>query len=189
MDYSIIQNKIDNENLNSTNSVPPMWHRFKFTMVIDIFSIFDEGVDYRMDLSGEKVNSNITQWKQVLSEISSASDSNKTISVKSFNKSPYEGKDFVNFNVDLKSISNPQKYRLLFYLTDEYVKDGRLCRMVDSTNWLPAPPPEFNIIVSPNSIFMRPGEHRNIVVTISGNTEFQSNGRLNVNKTKKKMQM
>jgi hypothetical protein len=123
-------------------------------MAIDIFSIFHEGVDYRIDLSGEQVNSTHTQWKQSLYEISPDGSSNKIISTKSFDKFPYQGKDFVNFIVDLKLISNPQKYRLLFYLADEFIKGGILCRMVDSTNWLPAPPPEFNIIVSPNSIFM-----------------------------------
>ena len=57
--------------------------------------------------------------------------------------------------------------------------------MVDSTNWLPSPPPEFNIIVSPSSIFMRPGESKDIAVTISGNTELQSNGKLNINNSNK----
>jgi hypothetical protein len=55
--------------------------------------------------------------------------------------------------------------------------------MVDSTNWALSPPPEFNIIVSPNSIFMRPGDKRDIVVTISGNTDIQSTGRLDINYT------
>ena len=154
-------------------------------MAIDIFSIFNEGVDYRIDLSGEKVNSTYIKWKQFLYEIS-ADGSSKIISSKSFNRFPYQNKDFVDFTIDLKSISNPQKYRLLLYLTDEYVKDGKFCRMVDSTNWLPAPPPEFNIIVTPNSIFMRPGESKDIAVTISGNTELQSKGKLNVNNTNKK---
>lgn len=58
--------------------------------------------------------------------------------------------------------------------------------MVDSTNWALSPPPEFNIIVSPNSIFMRPGDNKDITVTINGNTELQSKGRLSVNNTDKK---
>lgn len=82
-------------------------------------------------------------------------------------------------------MSSPQKYRLLFCVTDFYVKDGKLCRMVDSTNWLLAPPPQFNIAVSPSSIFMRPGEHQDIPVTISGDTEMQSNGTLNVDNPNK----
>lgn len=58
--------------------------------------------------------------------------------------------------------------------------------MVDSTNWALSPPPEFNIIASPNSIFMRPGEDKDVTVTVSGNTELQSKGRLSVNNTDNK---
>jgi hypothetical protein len=57
--------------------------------------------------------------------------------------------------------------------------------MVDSTNWALSPPPEFNIIPSPNSIFMRPGEGKDVTVTINGNTGLQSKGRLSVNNTDK----
>ena len=155
-----------------------LWH-------IDIFSIFNEGVDYRVDLFGEKINSTHSQWKKEVYEISSDGTS-KLISNQTFDRFPYEGKKYVDFSVDLNSISNPQKYRILFYITDLYVKDGKLCRMVDSTNWALSPPPEFNIIASPNSIFMRPGEDKDVTVTINGNTELQSKGRLSVNNTDKK---
>jgi hypothetical protein len=60
--------------------------------------------------------------------------------------------------------------------------------MANYVEWLilPTPPPEFNIIASPNSIFMRPGEDKDVTVTVSGNTELQSKGRLSVNNTDKK---
>jgi hypothetical protein len=176
---------MDNENINSSISFPPLWHQIKFTMAINIFSIFPHGVDYRIDLSGEKVNSTYTKWKQILYE-TSVDGSNNNISTKSFDKFPFLNKDFVNFSVDLRSLGNPQKYQLLFYLTDEYIKDGKLCRMVDTTNWLPAPPPEYNIVVSPSSIFMRPGESKDIPITITGNIQIQSNTTLNIDKIDKK---
>ena len=152
----VLRNNIDSENFNST-SLSPLWHKLKFTMAIDISSIFDEGIDYRIDLSGEKINSSHSEWKKEIYEISSEG-ANKLISNQSYDEFPYLGKEFVDFNIDLKSIGNPQKYRALFYITDLYIKDGKLCRMVDSTNWVSSPPPQFNIIISPNSIFMRPGD-------------------------------
>lgn len=184
LDNVLLRNEIDNQNFNSTSFLP-LWHKLKFTMAIDIFSIFNEGVDYRVELFGEKLNSTHSQWKKEIYEISSDGTS-KLISNQTFNSFPYEGKKYVDFSVDLNSVSNPQKYRILFYITDLYVKDGKLCRMVDSTNWALSPPPEFDIIASPNSIFMRPGEDKDVVVTISGNTELQSKGRLSVNNTDKK---
>ena len=184
LDNILLKNDIDNQNFNSTSFLP-LWHKLKFTMAIDLFSIFNEGVDYRVDLYGEKINSTHSQWKKEVYEISSDGTS-KLISNQTFDRFPYEGKKYVDFSIDLKSISNPQKYRILFYITDLYVKDGKLCRMVDSTNWALSPPPEFNIVPSPNSIFMRPGEDKDVTVTINGNTELQSKGRLSVNNTDKK---
>jgi hypothetical protein len=178
----VLRNNIDSENFNSTSSPIPLWHTLKFTMAIDIFSIFNQAIDYRIELSGQKINSSHSEWKKEIYEISS-DGTNKIIDTESYDKFPFQGQKFVDFSVDLKSISNPQKYRVLFYITDLYVKDGKLCRMVDSTNWVLSPPPEFNIIVSPNSIFMRPGDKRDVVVTISGNTDIQSTGRLDINYT------
>ncbi len=110
----------------------------------------------------------------------SANGTSKLISNQTFYRFPYEGKKYVDFCVDLNTISNPQKYRILFYITDLYVKDGKLCRMVGSTNWALSPPPVFNIIASPNSNFMRPGEAKDVTVTINGNTELQAKGKLSI---------
>jgi hypothetical protein len=180
----VLRNNIDSENSNSTSSMP-LWHTLKFTVAIDIFSNFNQAIDYRIELSGKRINSSHSEWKKEMYEISS-DGTNKIISTEFYEGFPFQEQEFVDFSVGLKYISNPQKYRVLFYITDLYVKDGKLCRMVDSTNWVLSPPPEFNIIVSPNSIFMRPGDKRDIIVTISGNTDIQSTGRLDINYTNNK---
>ena len=69
LDNVLLKNDIDKENFNSTSFLP-LWHKLKFTMAIDIFSIFNEGIDYRVDLFGEKVNSTHSQWKKEVYEIS-----------------------------------------------------------------------------------------------------------------------
>jgi hypothetical protein len=172
-------NEINSSNFNSNNSDLPLWHQLKFTMAVDIFSVFNQGVDYRVDLYENSINSTQSQWNEDVYEIA-ADGSSKKLSSTLYKEFPFEGKNYLDFSINLNSISNPQKYRLLFYITDFYVNNGKVCRMVDSTNWLLAPPPQFNIAVSPSSIFMRPGEHKDIPVTISGDTETQSNGTLNV---------
>jgi len=180
----LVKNDIDNQNFNRSSFLP-LWHTLKFTMAMNIFSIYNESANYRIDLFGEKVNSTHSQWKKEVYEISSDGTS-KLISNQTLARFPSEDKKYVDFSVDLKSFSNPQKYRLLFYITDLYVKDGNLCREVDSTNWVLSPPPEFNIVASPNSIFMRPGEEKDVTVTINGNAELQSKGSFSVNNTNKK---
>src|SRR6185312_9172004 len=54
LDNVLLKNDIDNQTFNSNSTSLPPWHKLKFTMAIDIFSIFNEGVDYRVDLYGEK---------------------------------------------------------------------------------------------------------------------------------------
>lgn len=177
-------NEINSTNFNSTNSGLPLWHQLKFSMAVDVFSVFNQGIDYRVDLYENSINSTQSQWNEDAYEIS-ADGSSKKLSSTSYEQFPFEGKDYLDFSIDLNSISNPQKYRLLFYITDFYVNNGKVCRMVDSTNWLLAPPPQFNIAVSSSSVFIRPGEHKDISVSISGDTEMQSNGTLNVDNPNK----
>ena len=101
LDSILLKNDIDNQNFNSTTSFLPLWHKLKFTMAIDIFSIFNEGVDYRVDLYGDKINSTHSQWKKEVYEISSDGTS-KLISNQTFDSFPYDGKKYVDFSVDLK---------------------------------------------------------------------------------------
>ena len=93
-------------------------------MAIDISSIFDEGIDYRIRPLWKKVNSSHSEWKREVYEIATKG-TNKLISSQTYDEFPFQGKEFVDFNIDFKSIGNPQKYRALFYITDLYVKDGK----------------------------------------------------------------
>ena len=55
-------------------------------------------------------------------------------------------RNFVEFSIDLKSIGNPDKYKLLFYIVDVYPVNGEDCRIIDTSNWSLIPTPEFNIV-------------------------------------------
>lgn len=59
----LLRNNIDSENFNST-PLNPLWHTLKFTMAIDIFSILNPAIDYRIELSGQKINSSHNEWKK-----------------------------------------------------------------------------------------------------------------------------
>ena len=177
----LLKNNITTENYNSSGPFP-LWHMIRFTMVVDVSSTFNEGTDYRVEIFGEKVNASKAVWRTETHELSASGES-KLIDNKTFDEFPWKEKNFVEFNLNLSSIGNPQKYKLLFYITDIYVKDGKICRKVDSTNWLLSPPPEFSITTLPNTLVMRPGDSRDVRVTIIGDTDNQSKGRLEVNLT------
>lgn len=38
------------------------------------------------------------------------------------------------------------------------MENGKFCRMVDSTDYYPVPPPHYNISTSKTSVFLKPGQ-------------------------------
>src|SRR4029078_7195406 len=83
----------------------------------------------------------------------------------------------------------PQKYKLVFYITDYYLKNHKLCRLVDTTSWAPIPPPEFEMTTSPNAIELRPADEAKIALQIKGNTDLQSRAFLTINNPTKNITM
>lgn len=113
----------------------------------------------------------------------STNGAKKLITNQTYNKFPFENKDYVEFAVDLNSIGDPKKLYFLTYITGSYVDySGNYCNVVDTTNWIQVPPPEFHIFISPNSFFMRPGEKKDIPILISGNIDQQSNVSLKIDR-------
>ena len=54
--------------------------------------------------------------------------------------------------------------------------------MVDTSNWVMVPPPDFSISAQPSSISLRPGEKSTISLQINGNSALQSEAKLTVHR-------
>lgn len=89
----------------------------------------------------------------------------------------------MDFSIDLDKLSNPKNFKILFYITDLYVNNGKMCRVVDSTNWVLVPPPDFNILMSENPVVVSPDGEKDITVTLVGDTALQTEAELYINKT------
>jgi len=152
----------------------------QFVMVIDVVSILDS-IDYTVELSSP-FNLDHPYWTQHIYEIS-AFGNKKLLYPKSFATFPYNDRNFVEFSIDLKSIGNPDKYKLLFYIVDIYPVNGEYCRIIDTSNWSLIPSPEFSIIPATSTIVMRPPEEKNIIVNINTNSVLESKAVLRVNYT------
>ncbi len=74
----------------------------------------------------------------------------------------------------MEKVNFPQQYRAVFYITDYFVKNHHFCRLIDTTNWVIIPPPEFIISTTPGSVVLRPGEEKDVGLTIKGNTQLPS---------------
>jgi hypothetical protein len=180
-EINLVENKIDIENYKN-DAFKPLWKKVKYTVAIDINSVFNQGTDYRIEFLYDKINSTVPKWTEVIYELSAFGEE-KIISTKVYDKLPYINKNFIEFSIDLNKISNPTNYKLLFYVTNNYVKNGTYCRSIDYTNWVLSPPPIFNLVISDNPIAMNPGEAKDILVNVVGKTGLQAEAELKIEKT------
>ena len=82
-----------------------------------------------------------------------------------------EDKGYVFWNINLDSLNLPNQFYITFRAQDIFIKDGQLCTLVDDTDFVGSPPPEYSMILSPGSIQdMRPGEERNVKVEVKTNS-------------------
>ena len=167
----LLENNLFNNEINSTNfeldEFLPLWKNVKFVVVMDIKSTFNEGIDYRIEFSGNQVNQTQFEWRQDLYEIS-LDGTTKKKSTEVYDEFPSQNQ-YLDFSIDLFDVSNPQNYNILSYIVDSYIKAGQYCRMVDSTNWIMIPPPDFSSSISPSSTELRPGADDNLQIFIKGN--------------------
>ena len=51
---------------------------------------------------------------------------------------------------------------------------GYLCRLLDISNRVYIPPPEFKIKTLPSAVILKPGDEKNVEVNIKSDTRFES---------------
>jgi hypothetical protein len=154
----------------------PSWREITFTMAIDIDSVLDAGTDYRVIYSRVPSNSWTGYWTKQVREIS-AYDKIRVVEENKNYTDFYNKQDdssHILFSFDLSKINLPERYKAAFYITDYFVKGHQFCTLIDTTNWVIIPPPEFTISANPSSVVLRPGEEQNIQLQVKGNTDLQS---------------
>lgn len=138
-------------------------------MSIHVHSVYDTGTpDYRQGIEWNVQNES---WTKRLEEYSPLGD--RKVLNQGFNSNPV-GKNYLELSFNLENANYPNIYDILFYATDMYVKDGRLCRMIDVANRMYVPPPEFSITTIPSSLVLRPGDEKNVELQIKSNTNDRS---------------
>jgi hypothetical protein len=164
-------------------SKDPSYHETTITMAIAIESPQHSGVtDYRIMYSKEKENTNDSKWHWVTKVMEvSANDKTrvleKTNSTDFFDKKNKKFPEYALFSFDLSKINYPQQYRVVFYVTDYFILSHLYCRLVDTTNWIMIPPPDFEISANPNSLTLRPGEEANVELSIKGKVDLPTQAR------------
>jgi hypothetical protein len=169
----------------------PSWHEITFTKAIAIDSVQHAGVtDYRVvlsrnptDSSDESNNKNTSNynnqnstwvWTKQITEVSAYDKSRVLEEEKNYTGSSDINRPYILFSFDLEKVNFPQQYRAVFYITDYFVKEHHFCRLIDTTNWVIIPPPEFTMSTTLGSVVLRPGEEKDVELTIKGNTRLPS---------------
>jgi hypothetical protein len=159
----------------SFNVIP--WHYLGYTISIDVVSAYDAGPDYYATIKWDPLTQ---KWIQVLEEGSAITEQKRLIEQFEPTKFYDEGKNYVMFSVPLSKIGSPQQYNLLLSTYDVYMQNGKMCYLVDITNWVQAPPPEFVITTTPNPILLRPDEKVPVEVQVKSLTNVKSNVQLSL---------
>jgi hypothetical protein len=156
------------------------WYNFGYYMSIHVHSAYDTGAaDYDTGLEWNVKNET---WSKSVEELSPLGDY-KVLNEK-FNYSIPLGKNYIDLSFDLENVNYPTIYDILFYAFDNYVKDGRLCRMVDIASRVYVPPPEFSITANPPTLTLRPGGEANVELKVQSKTDIKSHVSLLLNSLK-----
>lgn len=117
------------------------------------------GVDFQHEIQWNKYykkwNSFITEWP--------SKDYSRTV----FSQENYTGiKDGVNFvlmSQDLKHLTLPEHFKVLYYTVAIY---NNTKTIVDMTSWIEIPPPQYTFSTIPDTIVLSPGEQKDIGIQL-----------------------
>lgn len=128
----------------------------------------ENGSDYAIGLRW--INSTQSWYREFL-EFSEAGQQRSIIfeRIENISNSTFldEQKRSVQLSLDLGRINFPNKYNTAFQIEDSYQ-----C-IIDSTSWLPVPPPEFFFYTFPISLTVRPGDERLVELFVNSTTNLQ----------------
>jgi hypothetical protein len=130
-----------------------------------------QGVDYQTDISRQNGT-----WSSTILEFSSLGDT-RILENKKLNSTDLSKNigNYVPLSVDLSRVIFPEKYKVIFYAL-EIKKDSSnssTVRIMDFTNWVHIPTPEFVIDSRPNTVELRPGERKTLLISINSTTGFE----------------
>ena len=161
------------------------WREITFTMALDVDSVHESGIDYRVIYTRVPNSAWSGYWTKQITEVS-AYDNSRVLEENSnytdFNDNQEEI-SYILFSFDLSKVNFPERYKAALYITDYFIKDRKFCTLIDTTNWVIIPPPDFDMSTNPSSIELRPGQDKNIQIRLKSNTDLESEALLSANNT------
>ena len=125
-----------------------------------------QGIDYKVEVSWDKKNQT---WTRVFEEWGTIGTTAKTLSKEPAKNFSENGSSYVTISADLTTMISPEKYKVVFY-AEVIDSIERNTWIVDATNWVSIPPPEFILSILPSSLNLRQGDRSTVEVRINSTT-------------------
>jgi hypothetical protein len=157
-----------------------------YGMLIDVDSIYDNGIDYIKRIWFDRLNNT---WKETLYEtkIWEGTELSERIEMVEGIVRTIEDKKFTNFPtnilnklarqvfyvtipLNLQHLNYPSSYDIYFVTFSSYEVDNKTCTVLDTTSFTPIPPPKMNITLNPNLLELRPEENKSVEIKINPST-------------------
>ena len=122
------------------------------------------GVDYQQEVQwSNKTNS----WNKIFVQYSSPLN-NRTLSIeKNYTGFFQDNEKYVLMPLDLKSITSPDKFRVIYYAILIY-NDSKI--LLDLTPWIDIPPSQYTFSTTPNPIVITQGQQEDVGVQLQSSS-------------------
>ena len=148
----------------------------KYAFLIHPDSVYDIGQTYQVAVAW---NNTSNTWQRTATESipSSLQGNNRVLEQQNYyNLSFVPGQNYVVVVVmNLALLSYPSQYSVIAYALETYNEDSVFCKLVDVTDVVHIPPPDFSTSTLPNSIVLLAGESKPVELQAKSNTNLQSN--------------
>ena len=138
----------------------------QYDLGLSITSIYDvDDTDYYLWTIWDSANQ--TWTKEVVNSRSDISI-DRPISIQGNVTEPIqEGGRHINMSLDLGLFNYPDNYIVFPFIIEEYTIDQTKCVLVDSTNLVSLPPPQYNLTLSSTPVNLRSGDKITLPLTIT----------------------
>lgn len=155
---------------NTLVNVP--WFKIRYGITISTPSIYDStGSDYQTKIIWDL---DTKTWTKTVDELSPSGEIKSLNTANNYSQFFDRGKGHIDLPLELNALNFPSQYSIFFYISDVFIKGSSLCQLVDISNRVHIPPPEFIVRPSHSSVTLRPGEEKNVEVQVKSNTKFNS---------------
>lgn len=147
----------------------------KYAFIIHVDSTYDIGQTYQVAVDW---NNTSHIWRRTTTQsvpFSLQADNRVLQQKNNDNLSFVPGENNIDLSLNLGLLSYPSDYSIVAYELESYQEDSVFCKLVDVSDVVHIPPPEFSMSALPSSISLLAGQNKPVELQLKSNTNLYSN--------------